>query len=142
MYRENKLHIRDLVSESGSNDADSRGVYFFIADKISDTGFIMKTALNLMNKGCGDFYFWGKYKDLWHKTVEDVFNRSDADCGNLRSCDSMEDAAKKAAGFLNAGRDVYLLCDSRRLCSEAADRIREHEMHVSFHIGSLLNSME
>lgn len=57
MYRKNKLHIRDLVSESGSNDADSSGVYFFIADKISDTGFIMRTALNLMNKGCSDFYF-------------------------------------------------------------------------------------
>ena len=142
MDRENKLHIRDLVGESCSNVADSDGIYFFIADKISDTGFIMKTALNLMNKGCNAFYFFGKYKDIWHKTVEDIFDQSNADCENLTSCGSIDDAAQKAAAFLNRGRDVYLLCDSRELCSTVIDKIREHEMHVSFHIGSLLNSME
>ena len=142
MDRENKLHVRDLVGESCSNVADSDGVYFFIADKISDTGFIMKTALNLMNKGCNAFYFFGKYKDIWHKTVEDVFNQSNAECENLRSRDSIDDVAKEAAGFMNRGRDVYLFCDSRSLCSVLTDKIRKREMHVSFYIGSLLNSME
>ena len=74
--------------------------------------------------------------------MEDVFNQSNADHENLRSCDSIDDAAKEAAGFLNIGRDVYLFCDSRSLCSAVVDKIREREMHVSFHIGSLLNSME
>lgn len=72
--RENKLHVRDLAGEPCSNVTDSDGVYFFIADKISDTGFIMKTALNLMNKRCNAFCFFGKYKDIWHKTVEDIFD--------------------------------------------------------------------
>ena len=82
-----------------------------------------------------------KYKDIWLKTMEDIFKQPDMDCKNLRSCDSMDDAARKAAESLNCGRDVYLFCDSQRLCSIAAGKIREHEMHVSFHIGSLLNSM-
>ncbi|MDE7266623.1 MAG: hypothetical protein K2N89_04070 [Lachnospiraceae bacterium] len=142
MDRENKLHIRDLISGPSCDAAGSDSVYFFIADEISDTGFIMKTALDLMNKGCNAFCFSGKYKDIWHKTVEDVFNQSNAECENLRSCDSIDDAAKEAAGFLNIGRDVYLLCDSRSLCSAVVDKIREREMYVSFHIGSLINSME
>lgn len=139
---DNKLHIEDMLSGAGRNVADRNSIYFFIADEISDTGFIMKTVLNLMDKGCKSFYFFGKYKEIWHKTVEDMFKQSHTDYENISSCDSIDDAAKKAAKFLNSGREVYLLCDSTRLRAITADKIREHEMHVSFHTGSLINSME
>lgn len=137
-----KLHMADLISRACGGMEDGDSVHFFIADEISDTGFIMKTVLNLMDKGCNTFYFYGKYKDIWHTTVKDLFEQSGMDCKNLRSCDSMDDAARKAASFLNSGRDVYLFYDSRELCALVTDKIREHEMHVSFHTGSLLNSME
>lgn len=42
----------------------------------------------------------------------------------------MDDTAEEAAGYLNSNRDVYLLCDSKGICSVAAAKIREHEMHV------------
>jgi len=64
------------------------------------------------------------------------------DCKYLRSCDSIDDTAGKATSFLNSGWDVCLLYDSQELCALVTDKIREHEMHVHFHIGSLLNSME
>lgn len=142
MDRDNHLHILDLIERIVCDTADRDSVIFFITDEISDTGFIMKTALNLMNKGCNIFYFYGKYKDIWHRTVKDLSRQSDMDSKNLRSCDSIDDTAEKAASFLNSGRDVCLLYDSHELCALITDKIREHEMHVHFHIGSLLNSME
>ena len=142
MYRNNNLHILDLIGRTASEAVDRDSVYFFITDKISDTGFIMKTVLNLMDKGCNTFYFYGKYKDIWHRTVKDLSGLSDMDCKNLGNCDSIDDTAGKAASFLNSGRDVYLLYDSHELCTLVTDKIREHEMHVSFHTGSLINSME
>lgn len=142
MYRNNNLHIMDLIGRTASDAADRDSVYFFITDEISDTGFIMKTVLNIMDKGCNTFYFYGKYKDIWHRTVKDLSGPSNMECKNLGNCDSIDDTAGKAASFLNRGRDVYLLYDSHELCALVTDKIREHEMHVSFHIGSLINSME
>lgn len=137
-----RLHILDLIGGTARDVVDGNDAYFIIVDEISDMGFIMKTALNLMDKECNTFYFYGKYKDIWHRTVKDLFRQSGMDCKILRSCDSIDDTARKAASFLNSGRDVCLLYDSRELCALVTDKIREHEMHVSFHIGSLLNSME
>lgn len=137
-----RLHILDLIGGTAGETADRDSINFFITDEISDTGFMMKTSLNLINKGCNTFYFYGKYKDIWHRTVKDLFRQSGMDCKILRSCDSIDDTARKAASFLNSNRDVCLLYDSRELCALVTDKIREHEMHVSFHIGSLLNSME
>lgn len=54
----------------------------------------MKTALNLMDKGCNTFYFYRKYKDIWHRTVKDLFKQSDMDCKYLRGCDSIDDTAE------------------------------------------------
>lgn len=142
MYRNNNLHIMDLIGRTASDAADRDSVYFFITDEISDTGFIMKTVLNIMDKGCNTFYFYGKYKDIWHRTVKDLSGPSNMECKNLGNCDSIDDTAGKAASFLNRGRDVYLLYDSHELCALVTDKIREREMHVSFHIGSLINSME
>lgn len=142
MERKNKLHIRDLIDGLCGNMADRDGVCFFIADEISDTGFIMKTVLNLMNKGCKTFYFFGKHKGIWYKTVRDLADQSGSECEELKIFDSMDDMAEKAAGFLNGGMDVYLFGDSRKNCSIAAEKIRQREVHISFHIGSLLNSME
>ena len=142
MDRRNKLHIRDLVSGGGSCMTDRDSVHFFIVDEISDMVFVMKTVLNLMDMGCNTFYFLGKYKDIWYRTAEGMIRQSDAGCKFLKCCDGIDDAADDAAGFLNSGREVYLICDSQRLCAIVADKIREQEMHVSFHIGSLLNSME
>ena len=137
-----RLHILDLIGGTASDTADRDSIIFFITDEISDTGFIMKTALSLINEGCNTFYFYGKYKDIWHRTVKDLFRQSGMDCKILRRCDSIDDTARKAASFLNSNRDVCLLYDSCELCALVTDKIREHEMHVSFHIGSLLNSME
>ncbi len=53
----NRLHIRDLIDGLCGNMTDSDGICFFIADEISDTGFIMKTVLNLMNKDARLFIF-------------------------------------------------------------------------------------
>ena len=142
MDRNDHLHIMALIGETTSDVADRDGVYFFITDEISDTGFIMKTTLNLMDKGCNTFYFYGKYKDIWYRTVKDLFKQSGIHGKYLRSCNSIDDTAGKAASFLNSGRDVFLLYDSRELCALVTDKVREHELHVSFHIGSLLNSME
>lgn len=63
MDRNDNLHILDLIGGTVCHTADRDSVYFFITDEISDTGFIMKTVLNLMDKGCNTFYFYGKYKD-------------------------------------------------------------------------------
>lgn len=142
MDRNDHLHILDLIGRTACDTADRDSVIFFITDELSDTGFIMKTALNLMDKGCNTFYFYGKYKDIWHMTVKDLSGQSDMDCKYLRSCDDINDTAGKAASFLNSGRDVYLLYDSHEPCALVTDKIREHEMHVSFHTGSLINSME
>ena len=130
MDRNDHLHIMALIGETTSDVADRDGVYFFITDEISDTGFIMKTTLNLMDK------------DIWYRTVKDLFKQSGINGKYLRSCNSIDDTAGKAASFLNSGRDVFLLYDSRELCALVTDKVREHELHVSFHIGSLLNSME
>lgn len=142
MERKNKLHIRDLIDGLCGDMEDRGGVCFFIADEISDMGFIMKTVLNLMKKGCTAFYFFGNHKGIWYKTVRDLADRSGPECKELGMFDSMDDMAEKAAGFLNRGMDVYLFGDSRKNCSIAAEKIREREVHISFHIGSLLNSME
>lgn len=99
MYRNNNLHILDLIGRTSSEAAERDSVYFFITDEISDTGFIMKTVLNLMDKGCNTFYFYGKYKDIWHRTVKDLSGLSDMDCKNLGNCDSIDDTAGKAAGI-------------------------------------------
>lgn len=99
VYRNNNLHILDLIGRTVSEAVDRDSVYFFITDKISDTGFIMKTMLNLMDKGCNTFYFYGKYKDIWHRTVKDLSGLSDMDCKNLGNCDSIDDTAGKAAGI-------------------------------------------
>lgn len=136
------LHIKDLISITDSDVTGGDNIYLLITDEISDMGFIMKTALTLMDKGSDIFYFYGKYKDIWHQTVEGIFKQSGRDCKNLTGFDNMEDAAGQAAGFLNRGRNVYLFHDRQSLGAIAADKIREHEMHVSFHMGSLLNSME
>ena len=142
MGRNDHLHILDLIGGTASDTTYRDSVYFFITDEISDTGFIMKTALNLMDKGCNTFYFYGKYKDIWHRTVKDLFRQSGMNGKYLRNCDSIDDTAGKAVSFLNSGRDVCLLYDSRELCALVTDKIREHEMHVSYHMGSLINSME
>ena len=142
METKNRLHIWDLIDGLCGNMADSDGVCFFIADEISDTGFIMKTVLNLMNKGCTAFYFLGNHKGIWYKTVRDLVDQSGLERGEIKIFDSMDDMAEKAAGFLNRGMDIYLFGDSRKNCSIAADKIREREVHFSFHIGSLINSME
>lgn len=142
MGRNDHLHILDLIGGTASDTTYRDSVNFFITDEISDMGFIMKTALNLMDKGCNTFYFYGNYKDIWHRTVKDLFRQSGMNGKYLRSCNSIDDTAGKAASFLNSGRDVCLLYDSRELCALVTDKIREYEMHVSYHIGSLINSME
>ncbi len=127
MDRNDHLHVLDLIGETVCDVADRDSVYFFIADEISDTGFIMKTVLSLMDKGCNTFCFYGKYKDIWHRTVKELFKQSGMDCKNLSSCGSMDDTVGKAALFLNSGRDIYLLYDIHELCALVTDKIREYE---------------
>lgn len=69
---DNRIYGNDMFDGVLRGILECPGTVYFIAEEISDVGFIMKQALQLLQEGCQSFCVYGQYADLWMRIIDET----------------------------------------------------------------------
>lgn len=64
---------RSLHEKADMIELDAKTGCFFMVDHLSDKSLIKELSARLLRMGCRSFYFWGKYRDLWHLWFDETY---------------------------------------------------------------------